>query len=180
MKNFDFEVYRSAIKNKLIYPEELISTLNDAERILQLSSYFLKKLRDKKQFTEYHALGVVFIQKESLLNFNLSEKNINDYHQLLVQNSKEFCFEKNFEKVRNKLCYPEDVLLTRKTAPILLKMSCSAFDRLRKKSVFSEYTHLGTKFFNKEEVIKWLSKNRPHLSKFQFKESHSMPIRVAV
>lgn len=71
-------------------------------------------------------------------------------------------------RVYNKLCYHEDKLLIRKTAPAFLKMSISAFDRLRKRGAFFEYEYLGVKFFDKEELAKWEPKSESAFTAFRW------------
>ena len=175
--NFD-ELTKGSIYNKLIYPEKILSTRHDAARILKMSAYMFNKLRKIHWFIQYKFCGVIFFDNEDLLKFKGDSQTKSPPLQGKYQ--EEYFYDGLERRVYNKLCYPEDKLLTRKTAPALLKISISAFDRLRKRGAFFEYEYLGVKFFDKEELAKWDPKSESAFTAFRRQYIEAKLLRIAV
>lgn len=159
MGEFDFEELRKGIYYKLIYPDDILATRLEAMRILGFSNYFFKKARTFWDFNVLVASGYTFYYKEDLYAFKREMKE--PYQE--IKNLNQINYENLIERIRLKLVYPEDQLLTRKTGPTFLSMNKKTFDLLRFNREFAVYEHLGVKFFNKEELRIWKDQRRPYL-----------------
>jgi hypothetical protein len=179
MENFNFdELTKGSIYNKLIYPQEILSTIQDAERILEMSPYLFFNQRKKTWFIQYRFCGVIFFDKNELLKFKGGTYAASTF--LKGNQHEDHNFDDLESMVYNKLFYPVDKLLTRKTAPAFLKMSVSAFDRLRKRGAFFEYEYLGVKFFDKEELAEWDPKSNTAFTAFRRQYIEAKLLRIAV
>lgn len=163
MESFNFETLKKEIYYKLFYPEEILATRKDATEILQLSNYYLGKLRKKNLFPEFQAKGFVFFYKEDLLDFRINIIKESYKSSVPSKQSEDVNYDDLIDRIWYKLCYPEDKLFTRKTGPTYLSMTKRTFDDLRKNGEFTEYEYLGVKFFNKEEIKMWKEKRKSHL-----------------
>jgi hypothetical protein len=176
MEDFNFDELKKDIYNKLIYPEEILSTRHDAARILEISTYMFNNLRKTHWFIQYQFCGVIFFDKEDLLKFKGDSQAKSP--SLQGKYPEEYFFDDLERRVYNKLYYPEDKLLTRKTAPSFLKISINAFDNYRKRGAFFEYEYLGVKFFSKQELAKWDPKSKSAFTAFRRQYIESKLSRV--
>lgn len=180
METFCFDDLKKDIHNKLIYPCEILSTRKDAAEILQTSIYHFNKLKEKVLLPTYIVLGVSFFNKLDVLNLRFKEGTQKDTYAHIRKMQEEFDYEDIEKHIYTKLFYPEDKLLTRKTAPGFMKMSSVAFDNYRKRGAFFEYEYLGVKFFNKEELAKWDSKSKYAFTAFRRQSLELKLSRIAV
>lgn len=62
-------VLQDEVKNVLVYPKDLVSTIDDVLRLLQLTPYELSMLRKEKAFSEVQILGVIFFENKELFHW---------------------------------------------------------------------------------------------------------------
>ncbi|MBE0674348.1 MAG: hypothetical protein IH591_06775 [Bacteroidales bacterium] len=180
MEDFNFNELKKDIYFKLIYPYEILSTRKDATEILQTSVYHFNKLKDKVLLPTYVVKGVSFYDKLDVLNLRFKEDFQKDIYPDIRKMQEEFDYEDLERHIYTKLFYPENKLLTRKTAPGFLKLSRVVFDNYRKRGAFYEYEYLGVKFFNKAELAKWDPKSKFAFTAFRLQYIDAKLSRIAV
>jgi hypothetical protein len=173
MEGFNFETLKKEIYYKLIYPENILATKQEAMEILKLSSYYFNKLRKKLGLHGLQASGYNFYFKEELFDY-IKEMKEQVPH---INNFVDFNYDNIEDRIGIILVYPKDKLFTRKTGPTYLSMTSRTFDDLRKNREFTEYEYLGVKFFNKEEIKMWKEKRRPHLKILSKPEYYTMKVK---
>jgi hypothetical protein len=145
MVELNFDELKEKIRFELLYPNWALVTKKEASEYLGVSIYSINKLVKEYKLTGNKSHGTIFFYKSE----------INDFKEGIFKSegsSSDRPFDELEKHIRYKLFYPDDKLLTLKTAPAFLKTSKYVFNLLRRNHEFMEYDHQGMKFFSREEL----------------------------
>lgn len=153
MNAFNFDELKNEIRFELIYPKWALLTKREAAEFLGISIYSINKLMEKFKLIGNKSHGTTFFYKSDVRYFIEGRSSYG-------VNSSDRPFDDLEKHIRYKLCYPEELLLTLKAAPVFLKITKYAFNILRRGHEFKEYNHQGMKFFNIEELTSQYSRKK--------------------